>query len=204
VRMSAQIAGTGGERPRGRPPRTSLDAIAEAVIACGFDRATTGEIAAKVGVDQSTLYGYVTNRAELLHIGAEKAVAGLAWPTIEGDDWRSYLRACSEQLWDLYSSHPGLAGYIRGVETIPSEIAARGGDVVQVLLEHVNRTPREAAIIVTTFGDLIIDSFLTTERTARSRPVYIEDAITPDDSPETWWRDKIELLLDGIAYRLGR
>lgn len=220
------MTGSPGDRPRGRPPRTSRAAIADAVIAAGFDRATTSEIAAHVGVDQSTLYGYVSNRAELLRLGAERAIEGMRWPAYDGADWRGYLHACTEALWALYREHPGLARYIRSIPDVPADLAERGGEVARILVESVGLEPHTAAIAVDTLGDLAIDSFLNAERLggsvvlagplddvaerlkdARERlpdgAEYFDAVHYALQSDGSWWRDKVELVLDGIAFRLA-
>lgn len=221
------MTGSPGDRPRGRPPRTSRAAIADAVIAAGFDRATTSEIAAHVGVDQSTLYGYVSNRAELLRLGADRAIEGIRWPSYDGADWRAYLHSCTEALWALYREYPGLARYIRSIPDVPADLAERGAEVARILVESVGLDTLTAAIAVDTLGDLAIDSFLNAERlggtivkegpadevaqqlrVARERlpdgAEYFEAVHFALQTDGSWWRDKVELVLDGIAFRLAR
>ena len=197
-----------GVKPRrGRPPRTSEDAIAAAVLELGFGAATTAAVAERLGVDQSTLYGYFPHRAAMLAAAAELAVQHVEWPA-PGDDWRGYLTACTERMWQVMEHNRGLATYIRSVEWVPTGLGALAGEVASDLTVRLGMPVREAAIIVDTLGDLVLDSYLTLERLqATAQHAESVLAATAEPGPPPTVADGVRRQLDaaeaGSAAPLG-
>ena len=158
-------------------------------------------------------------------------MARARWPSEAEGDWRAFLTAIADSLWRLYRDHPGLAVHLRGMQSIPPALMARSAQVVATLRERFGLDVFQAALVTDTVGDTVIDSFLTIarlegpstsdpHRTQRDRAL---DALDPDGAPapqdyvtvlhealgspggaEDWWREKVQLVLDGLAFRLER
>lgn len=118
-----------------RPPRRRLTrrAVAEAVIAVGFDRATLVAVAEHLGVNHATLYGHVANRDDMVRAGAELLVERTPWPPLS-DDWRATMEADAHHLWRLYRDHPGLALVVGRGPVPPRRVTERYAEVAQHLV----------------------------------------------------------------------
>src|SRR5699024_7566280 len=200
-------------RPVGRPPRISRGRVVDAVLEMGIDRATIAGVAERLGVDPSTLYGHVDSRDHMLAVAADAAVARARWPSEAEGDWRAFLTAIADSLWRLYRDHPGLAVHLRGMQSIPPALMARSAQVVA----PVGGTVSDSCL---TIARLEGPSTSDPHRTQRDRAL---DALDPDGAPapqdyvtvlhealgspggaEDWWREKVQLVLDGLAFRLER
>ncbi|WP_449408987.1 TetR/AcrR family transcriptional regulator [Microbacterium maritypicum] len=218
---------------RGRPPLTSRAAILDAVLEIGLDRATTSAVAERLGVDQSTLYRHISSREEMLDAAVGVAAARAVWPD-PGEDWAQYLRDCAQAMWTMFVSTPGLAQRVRGMTSMPEAFVFQAYRIVEHLTVALGFSFREAALIVDTIGDMTADSYLTIElldrevdgeRTFRELAIetmedagdavpdegmaqeYLEvmrDAMGEQGNPSSWWRDKVELVIDGVRLRLER
>lgn len=230
-----------GARP-GRPARISRSAIIETVLDLGFDAATTSTVAERLGVDQSTLYGHVRNRADMLDAAAEEAIRRIEMPQPDGG-WRSYARSCTEAIWDIYERVPGLSRYLRTTMSTPPTMITHAATMMQTLIDLTGCSEYLAALVVDTIGDMVTDSHLmitaldapvagipgtptgrerasaivgsgtsdatdtsgapnATDAADRFAHIMFEAMGTPE-APSTWWRDKIDLVLDGVAHRLA-
>ena len=232
--MNARYDGPMADRPRrGRPPLTSRDAILDAVLEIGLDVATTTAVAARLGVDQSTLYRHIGGVEDMLDGAAAVAITRGDWPE-PGDDWAEYLRDCAQAMWAMFRANPGLAQRLRSMSTVPPELVAQSYVVVRHLRERIGFDLREAALIVDTIGDMTADSYLTLEalhrptgdgdryservlrRMAEAGEVlgdpivsreYLEAmryAMGEPGAPSSWWLDKVDLVIDGVRHRLDR
>lgn len=230
----ARYDGPMADRPRrGRPPLTSRQAILDAVLEIGLDTATTTSVAARLGVDQSTLYRHISSVEDMLDGAAAVAITRGDWPEPD-DDWAEYLRACAKAMWAMFRANPGLAQRLRQMSTVPAELVAQSYVVVRYVTVHLGLTLREAALIVDTIGDMTADSYLTVE--ALHRPTegggsYSEQVLTrmaeasevlgdpvvsgeyleamryamgEPGEPSSWWLDKVDLVIDGVQHRLDR
>lgn len=217
---------------RGRPPLTSREAILDAVLEIGLDRATTAAVAGRLGVDQSTLYRHVESRDDMLDAAVARAAERVTWPE-PAEDWAEYLRDCARALWTLFSTTPGLAERLRGMTAMPEPLARQAYRAVEHLVRSLDLPVREAILVVDTVGDTTADSFLTVS--ALHRPVdgarsfrdvvlaasealvpldgdarvqeyldVLHDAMGTPDAPSTWWLAKVDLVIDGLRYRLRR
>jgi AcrR family transcriptional regulator len=217
---------------RGRPPLTSRDAILGAALEIGLDRATTSAVAARLGVDQSTLYRHVASRDDMLDAAVDIAASRAVWPD-PGEDWAEYLRECARTLWEMFSSVPGLAQRLRGATSAPESLAAQAYRAVSYLHRRLGISVREAALIVDTIGDMTADSYLTVaaldgrvdgvhtlrdialtamdaagpspEQEGALRSEYIQalrEAMGSPGMPSSWWLDKVELVIDGVRHRI--
>ncbi|WP_460782585.1 TetR/AcrR family transcriptional regulator [Microbacterium tumbae] len=219
-------------RPRrGRPPLTSREAILDTVLEIGLDRATITAVAARLGVDQSTLYRHVEGVEDMLDAAVAVAVSRSDWPAPD-DDWAEYLRACARAMWAMFAATPGLAQRLREMSTVPEELVAQSYRVVEHLTVRLGFPLREAALIVDTIGDMTADAFLTVEslhrevpgggsyseqvlaRMAEAGSVIADPALSEEyldamryamgepGRPSRWWQDKVDLVIDGVAHRL--
>lgn len=145
------------------------------------------------------------------------------------DDWRGFLTSIAEDLWGMYREHPGLAGYLRTTDVPSPTLLALAAGAVEVLTSRYGLGVPLAALAVDSVGDSVIDSFLTvtrleqaaaddSTRAARDEAVdsvdllaghtqqeYVEvlkSALGSPQGSDAWWRDKVQLVLDGVAYRL--
>ena len=224
--------GMSGAVRRGRPPRTSRDAIFDAVLRVGFDQATTSAVAALLGIEQSTLYGHVASREDMLDGATGRALSRIAWPE-PGEDWAAYLRDCAEAMWALFAANPGLARRLRAMNTVPDAVVVQSCRVVAYLTVRLGIDVREAALIVDAIADLTVDSYLTVEALddaaddGRRRRDQVWDAMVAagevaadpgiiaeylevmrvamgePGAPSDWWRHKIDLVIDGVRLRVA-
>lgn len=101
----------GRTSPRGRGPKPSLtvEQIARAGIeladATGLEAVSMKRLAEVLTVGTMTLYTYVPDKATLLQLMLDRALADVELPTASAD-WRQNLRQSAEALLDLYQSHP--------------------------------------------------------------------------------------------------
>ncbi len=105
-------------------------------------------VADEIGVSASSLYGYVANKEELVHLVLEQIMAEIPFPR-PGGDWRDMLRSWARKTLGVFRRHPGVAGLspgrvpfgpamLTGVERmlaamrsagIPDQVAAFAGDL---------------------------------------------------------------------------
>jgi AcrR family transcriptional regulator len=98
----------------GRPRVLTLDEILDAAIDLGLTGLSMPALAAKLQIGTATLYNYVANRDELLHLAACKQVRRPALDDL-GQDWRSILRSHAKRFFDLWTSEPHLmVQYMQG------------------------------------------------------------------------------------------
>src|ERR1700744_3403697 len=102
-----------GRRERGRrgpQPGLSADAIVEAAVrvadAEGLEAISMARVAAELGFTTMALYRYVGSKDELLQLMFNASALGAETLAIEGDDWRSRLRAWAIIQRDMLDRHP--------------------------------------------------------------------------------------------------
>jgi AcrR family transcriptional regulator len=102
-----------GRRERGRRgprPGLSADVIAAAAIrladAEGLESVSMARVAAELGVTTMALYRYVANKDELLQLMWNASALGAESLVIEGDGWRTRLRAWAVIQRDMLDLHP--------------------------------------------------------------------------------------------------
>ena len=102
-----------GRRERGkRGPRPGLSAqaIVDAAVriadAEGLEAISMARVAAKLGFTTMSLYRYVASKDELLQLMFNASALGAESLVIEGDDWRSRLRAWAIIQRDMLDRHP--------------------------------------------------------------------------------------------------
>jgi AcrR family transcriptional regulator len=102
-----------GRRERGkRGPRPGLsaEAIVDAAVriadAEGLEAISMARVAAKLGFTTMSLYRYVASKDELLQLMVNASALGAESLVLEGDDWRSRLRAWAIIQRDMLDLHP--------------------------------------------------------------------------------------------------
>jgi AcrR family transcriptional regulator len=102
-----------GRRERGRRgprPGLSADAIVEAAVrladAEGLEAISMARVAAELGFTTMSLYRYVVSKDELLQLMFNASALGAESLVIEGDNWRSRLRAWAAIQRDMLDRHP--------------------------------------------------------------------------------------------------
>lgn len=102
-----------GRRERGkRGPRPGLSAqaIVEAAVriadAEGLDAISMARVAGELGFTTMSLYRYVASKDELLQLMFNASALGAESLVLEGDDWRSRLRAWAIIQRDMLDLHP--------------------------------------------------------------------------------------------------
>jgi AcrR family transcriptional regulator len=102
-----------GRRERGRRgprPGLSADAIVDAAVriadAEGLEAISMARVAAKLGFTTMSLYRYVASKDELLQLMFNASALGAESLVLEGDTWRSRLRAWATIQRDMLDRHP--------------------------------------------------------------------------------------------------
>lgn len=210
-------------RAAGRPARVTRQAIAEAALRLGPDRATLTAIGRALGVDHSTLYRHVKNRDDLMRAAVDRALDGISWQRDAAEDWRAYLVRVSETVWDVYERHPGVAETIRMLEATPSSVIRAFAQICDGLCD-AGFSSADAMLIVDSIMDMTNDSAVGWHRLAGAsasgttvaeamrrtweaefasdegrEPVAALMAGVIASEPRLWWRRKLDLLLDGAA-----
>lgn len=225
--MTSLIPDTGRQRSgAGRPARITREDVADAALTIGLDKVTLAAIGQRLGVDHSSLYRHVKGREDILAAAADRAIATLDWER-STRDWRTYVEAAAEAVWDLYARYPGLAGVIRAMQTTPPA-GIRAFSAACRRLEAFGFTPEAAVLVMDSVMDMTSDSSLgwqhlqiqaetggtIADSLRRSWQAQIEldpatashvalmSAIITGD-PKDWWRKKLSLLLDGAATMLN-
>lgn len=93
---------------RGRPRRINSEAIAQAVLDVGAERATMRRVAERLGVSVPGLYHHVKNKDELLRLAARRALGDAPPPRYAGEHWAAFLRTYANYVRGALSSEPAL------------------------------------------------------------------------------------------------
>src|SRR6201996_4879259 len=95
---------------RGPRPGLSPDAIVGAAVrvadAEGLEAVSMARVAAELGFTTMSLYRHVASKEELLQLMWNGSALGAETLVIEGDGWRSRLRAWSVIQRDMLDRHP--------------------------------------------------------------------------------------------------
>jgi AcrR family transcriptional regulator len=95
---------------RGRPPRFSREQLQAAALALvdaeGLAGLSMRSLAKALGTGAMTLYGHVSDRAELDVLVAEAVLAEARWPRKRYDDWRAEVEAIATAMWRAVRAHP--------------------------------------------------------------------------------------------------
>lgn len=125
-------AGRAAPRPPGRPARTSRSALVDAALDLGLDTFTLVAVAERVGVAESTVYGYVATREALWALAAARAFSALDVEA-EAEGWEAYVDLVAERTVALARRHPGLREYLWFGPYEPTTVATFEAMIARVL-----------------------------------------------------------------------
>ena len=203
-----------GRRP-GRPPSLCRDDVARAALDDGVVNLSMPAVAKRLGVGHSTLYRYVHDRDDLLLAALDLALREFEWPSVDLG-WRELLTEFADAMWRFFERYPGMAEASQVVPGMP----ARALDIAGAYIERLRAeglSARDATVAVEFVADVTVASEIGLRRMSRMfdtprgrrslRDIYVEPM---PGVPETaafasrgWLDDKLAILLDGLASRLG-
>ncbi|HEY3881168.1 MAG TPA: TetR/AcrR family transcriptional regulator [Trebonia sp.] len=199
-----------GRRERGkRGPRPGLspDAIVEAAIkladAEGLDAVSMARVAGELGFTTMSLYRYVASKEELLQLMWNGSATGAEHLVIEGDDWRSRLRAWSVIQRDMLDRHP----WITQMPMAAPPVAPNSLHFVERGLETMDGIPLPDSEKIRVIG--LIASYTLSEarmaadgrRAAMAAMAAAQAAGTDDSEGPPGWTDFESLLRELVDER---
>lgn len=150
----------------GRPARISREQVERAVIAVGFDAATTTNVAKHLGVEQSSLYRHIGSREQMILGAAERVFAAYDWDP-PATDWQSYLRALAATIWRVLRENRGLAATLYEFEQVTDSARAVMTRGVARLVSYGWELP-EAILVLDSISDMTGDTVNQIEIAERS------------------------------------
>lgn len=87
--------------PRGRPRRLELEQVLEAALAVGLQQLTMAAVADRLGVGKAVLYGYVSNREELVRLATAFASRRHHFPADRGQPWPTWVLEYARALFEM-------------------------------------------------------------------------------------------------------
>jgi AcrR family transcriptional regulator len=173
--------------------------LVEAAVEIGLDSFTLAEVAARVGVGESTVYNYVPAR-ELLFAQAAATVFAELDIDAEADGWPGYVEVIAQRAFDLAARHPGLRDYVFAGPYEPSTVAT-----FEALIERVRGwlpdVPEHVVFVVVSrpillglgyLGDPVFEPLVPWLRGALLRgleTMLAEGSLPP--APAVSWRSKL-------------
>lgn len=105
-------------------PQLSRDVVVAAALAVvesdGGNALTMRRVANQIGVSASSLYGYVANKEELVHLVFDRIGEEIAVPESTGD-WQEVLKELGRRMLAVFRRYPGVAALTLGrVAVTPS------------------------------------------------------------------------------------
>ncbi|HEX7131938.1 MAG TPA: TetR/AcrR family transcriptional regulator [Iamia sp.] len=196
-------AGRAARRPPGRPARTSLDELVVAALDLGLDTFTLVAVAERVGVAESTVYGYVPTREALWSLAAARAFETLdVEAEADADGWEAYVDLVAGRTVELAQRHPGLREYLYAGPFEPSTVAT-----FEALIARVRRwlpevgdhlafvlVSRPVIASLATIGDPVLEPVAPWLRRALIRGMAeLLASEPPPPTPAASWRTKLRL-----------
>ena len=100
--------------PRRRRPRLTRDTITEAALALvdaeGLDALSMRNVAKRLGVQASALYGHVSGKQELIQLMLDRVALEIELPEPDPDHWEEQLKEFARAARRVLASHRDLAG----------------------------------------------------------------------------------------------
>lgn len=185
--------------------------MARAALAEGLPNLSMPSVARRLGVSHSTLYRYVHDRDDLLVAALDLALREFDWP---GSDmgWRDVMVSFADAMWRFFERYPGMAETSLLVPSMPGKALGIADELV-VRLRAEGLSTRDAVIAVDFAADVTIAAEIGVRRmsrvfdTPRGRRSLRELYEGPDASRferRGWLDDKLAIMLDGLAIRLGQ
>jgi AcrR family transcriptional regulator len=195
------------------------DDVARAALAEGVSTLSMPTVARRLGVGHSTLYRYVHDRDDLLLAAFEMATREFDWPS-SNLGWRELLESFADAVWRFLQRYPGMAEASQTLPGMPA-VALDVADAYVARLRREGLSGRDAAMAVDFVADLTIAAeigvrrmsrLFDTPRGRRSLRELYEEIPGGDQGPlaagerfgrRGWLEEKLAILLDGLAGRLG-
>ncbi|WP_052663808.1 hypothetical protein [Psychromicrobium lacuslunae] len=215
-----QQKNSSGKQSVGRPALISRATIGEAALA-ELDGISSTKVAKRLGVAQSSLYRHITDRADLIRLAVDFALANQEWPEPEGN-WRKYLLDYSVSFWKFLEKHPGLSQELELMRPSPQSVIDRLTKVAVDLLGF-GFSAEDANMAVDLLAHVTISSMIT-EQIFSSKGRH--GTTVRDENRDAWLSqdqrlarqtarsmeqdmylnllERVELILDGFEMRLGR
>ncbi|HEX6358845.1 TetR family transcriptional regulator [Actinophytocola sp.] len=196
-----------GRRP-GRPPSLTRDDVARAALEEGVSQLSMPTVARRLGVGHSTLYRYVHDRDDLLLAALDLAMREFPWPAAE-QGWRELLTSFADAMWRFLEQHPGLGEVSQVVPGLPATALDIGTRYV-ARLRAEGLSDRDAVTAVSFVADLAVATEISARRmnrlldTPRGRRNFQELYGDLAGEPRGLLDDKLAVLLDGLASRMGK
>jgi len=186
--------------------------VARAALAEGLPNLSMPTVARRLGVSHSTLYRYVHDRDDLLLAALDLALREFDWPSSENLDWRELATSFVDAIWRFLEQYPGMAETVLAVPSMPGKALGIADECV-VGLVTAGLSARDAVIAVDFAADVTIAAEIGVRRmgrvfdTPRGRRSLRELYEGPDASRferRGWLDDKLAIMLDGLASRMGQ
>lgn len=179
-----------------------MASLVDAAVDLGLDRFTLADVAARVGVGESTVYNYVPSRDALL-AKAAAAVFDRLDIDAEAATWTDYVDVVAQRAFDLAARHPGLREYVFDGPYEPSTVATFEALIARVrrwlpdVDEHVAFVAVSRPILLGLgyIGDPVLEPTAPWLRRALLRGIdaMLTDGTPPPPSPPppATWRAKL-------------
>jgi AcrR family transcriptional regulator len=170
-------------------------------------------VARRLGVGHSTLYRYVHDRDDLVLAALDLALREFEWPPVDLG-WRELLTSWADAMWRFLERYPGMGEASQSVPGMPAK-------ALDIATEYVDRlraeglSRRDAMIAMELTADLTVAADISvrrgnrlfeTPRGQRSLQELYGERRSDDSrkSRRAWLDDKLAIMLDGLATRLGQ
>lgn len=199
---------------------TVIGAAQELIRERGFDALTMRSLAARCGVTAMSLYRHVRTKEELLVVLADRLLADLDVPDLEGLNWPDRVAAVFQALHRMWRTHPEF-GQIASAQPVDGKVAHRWMEVVLAALEQAGLSDEQVvnaydALSSYTAGFLQqhagrkVQVVPVEERLERMRESdefpHIRRLAEPlvDRDTERHFDAGLRLILDGITMQISR
>jgi AcrR family transcriptional regulator len=165
---------------RGRPPRFSREQLQAAALALvdaeGLAGLSMRSLAKAIGTGAMTLYGHVSDRADLDGLVAEAVLAEAHWPRKAYDDWRAEVEAIATAMWRAVRAHPHAIPLILTRRSRSAAVA----DASEALLGALARSGRRGRELLVAFRAVtaFVAGFAQAELAG---PLAVAAGESPDD-----------------------
>ena len=168
-------------------------------------------VARRLGVGHSTLYRYVHDRDDLVLAALDLALREFEWPPADLP-WRELLGSFADAVWRFFERYPGMGEASQTVPGMPAK-------ALDIATEYVDRlcaqglSRRDAMIALDVTTDLTVaadiirrrrNRLFDTPRGRRSLRELYGDPPATGPTGRGWLDDKLSIMLDGLASRLGQ
>jgi AcrR family transcriptional regulator len=125
----------------------------------GGDALTMRRVAEHIGVSASSLYGYVSNKEELIQLVLEEIIGEIdpGAALAPGASWQDMVRGFAREMLRVFRRHPGVAGLTLG--RVPAGPAMLTGAEQLLAVLRAAGLPDQVAAYVGDLGSLYVGAF---------------------------------------------